>query len=162
MQLPKGFEPVEGRPGWNKSAIDDWETLEKCALTLHEQFPVSVQVVCGLLGRDMGHSIYVIENVSPLELVREFETGSHNSSDDPDDVYDELSRVFKVAPFRPYFVDSAGYKARFLKRLTIEQAREIDQILTVGMEGYMCEWTGDEDCIPATLVKENLLRLWWD
>ncbi len=162
MQLPKGFEPVAGRPGWHKTAIDDCQLLEAQALRLHEQFPVSVQVVCGLLGRDMGHSIYVIENASPLDLVREFETGSHNSSDDPDEVYDELSRVFKVAPFRPYFVDSAGYKARFLKRLTTRQSHKIADILTVGLEGYICEWTGVEDSIAETLVKENGLRLWWD
>ena len=164
MTIPIDFEPVDGRPGWYKTPTDDWQTLQARALKLHGQFSASVQLVCGLLEGDDGHAIYLVENASAIDLARDFETGSHNAFAGPEteQVCDELSRIFKVASFRPYFVDAAGYKAKFLDRLTTRQSQMIEGILTVGLEGYVSEWSGDGPILAETLVKENGLRLWWD
>ena len=75
---------------------------------------------------------------------------------------DELTRIFKVAPFRPYFADAAGYKAKFLDRLTAKQAQTIEGILTVGLESYISEWPGNGSIMAETLIKEDGLRLLWD
>jgi hypothetical protein len=164
MEIPSEFEPIDGRPGWYKTASDDWQTLEARVLDLHGQLPTSVQVVCGLLDRDEGHAIYLIEDATPIDVAREFGTGTHNAftGGEAEQVCDELSRVFKIAPFRPYFVDAAGYKAKFVGELTAKQAESIEGILTVGLEGYVSEWSGDGPIMADTLLKENGLRLWWD
>ena len=38
----------------------------------------------------------------------------------------------------------------------------IEGTVTVGLEGYVSEWSGDGPIMVETLVKENGLRLWWD
>jgi hypothetical protein len=164
MKPPREFQAVEGRPGWHKTSTDDWPKLEARVWELHEQFPAPIQVVCGFLPGDDGHAIYLIEDGSAIEVAREFETGSHNAfaGVETEQVCDELSCVLKVAPFRPYFADAAGYKAKFLDRLTARQAQAIERILTVGLEGYLSEWSGDGPIMAETLVEENGLRLWWD
>jgi hypothetical protein len=164
MKVPIEFKPIGGRSGWHRTSTDDPQTLEARALELHGQFETPVQIVCGSLESDDGYVLYLIENASATELAREFATGSHNDFEgsQPKRVYDELSRVFKIAPFRPYFIDDAGYKAKFLDPLTQEQAHAIESVLTVGLEGYVSEWSGDGPLMVDTLLKENGLRLWWD
>src|SRR5438477_9899250 len=101
MKLPSDFQPVDGRPGWHKTPTDDWQTVEARALKLHGQISAPVQVVCGFLEGDDGHAIYLVEDASAIDLAKEFETGSHNAFAGPEteQVCDELSRLFKVAPF---------------------------------------------------------------
>jgi hypothetical protein len=161
--LPWNFGPAGDRPGWFKMLVSGWLDLESSALQLQEQLPLPIQVVCGCLGDDDGHAIYLIENASPVDLAREFETGSHNKGDDMKKVCDELAQVFDVAPFRPYFVDAAGYKAKFLSPITRERASLIESILTVGLEGYdESDSSGNGSAIAESLIAENGFRLWWD
>jgi len=167
MKLPPEFQFIKGRTGWHRSPTGDWEQLEERALELQNQIPLPVQIFCGHRGDDAGPAIYLIEDVSPIELAKEFETGSHNALDkfETKRVCDELARIFKIAPFRPYFMDAAGYKAKFLEPLTLETAQSIVGILTVGLEGYASEWTGEESEMSEmveTLMRENQIRLWWD
>lgn len=163
--FPKDLAPVAGRPGWRKGDVGDWLEIERRVLLLQEKVLEPTQVVCGALDRDDGHAIYVIEGISPVELAREFATGSHDAwpGSDTAIVCDELTRIFRVAPFRTYFVDAAGYKARFKSQITVEQAAEIERIVSVGLEGYSSDWTiEDGPNIAKVILAENQIRLWWD
>jgi hypothetical protein len=164
MNIPSDFKPVPGRQGWYRSSRGDWRKLEVRARELQTQFDLPVQVFCGLLESDDGHCLYLIEDASVADIARVFETGSHNAFPRPqtERVCDELSRVYEIAPFRPYFVDAAGYKATFLQPITQDQAKQVESVLTVGLEGYVSEWSGNGPLMVDTLVKENGLRLWWD
>ena len=85
----------------------------------------------------------------------------------PKKVRKELARLHKIAPFRPYSVDAAGYKARFTSPVPLNRCVQIEkkQILSEGLEGYASEWTGDEqegEYLRAKIFKEQGIRLWWD
>jgi hypothetical protein len=165
MNLPIDFQPVLDRPGWHTTAAAHWEAQECRELQLHESFPLPLQIVCGYIDGDSAHCIYAIENTSAVELAREFETGSHNPPffrSQVTQVVVQLSRVFELAPFRPYFIDPAGYKAKFINPITARLANAIEDILTVGLESYASEYSGDGPLMADTLISENGLRLWWD
>lgn len=157
-QLALDLQAVPGRVNWYRTETGDWSVLESRVLELQDEHSLGAwQLFCGALDYD-GHSIYAIEGASPIELARAFQTGSHNAWD-TDQVADELTRVFGIAPFRPYFIDIAGYKCRFDPPLSRTQAELIEQVLTVGMETY-CDV--DDLSMVSILLSENALRLWWD
>ena len=122
------------------------------------------QLICGSTDKDDGHAIYAIEGITPVEAARAFGTGSHNAWPVPETerVCDELSRVFEIVPFRPYFVDAAGYKCRFARQIKPEEAAAAEQILTAGVEGYLSRWSGEGSLLADAVIAENELRLWWD
>jgi hypothetical protein len=164
FNLPLELDPVEDRPGWYRTAPSTYAELERQAIQLQVNLPDHLQLFCGMLGYDIGHAIYVIENISSIEIAREFQVGSHNAFGPSIQakVCNELTRVFEIANFRPYFIDAAGYKARFLKQITENQAASIEEILTQGLEGYASEWSGDGPLLANTVLEENQIRLWWD
>jgi hypothetical protein len=121
------------------------------------------QLVCGLLDDDENHAIYAIDGISAVEVARQFGTGSHNNWPEAvDEVCEELSRVFEIAPFRPYFADAAGYKCRFTPPISRTQAEMVGQLVTQGLEAYVSEGLGEDRLFVETLISENGLRLWWD
>jgi hypothetical protein len=169
--LPLDLRPVPARPGWFRTAPGNWETQEALVLHLQDRHPLGGwQLVCGQLSDDshepaidVSHSIYAIDGLSPIDLARAFATGSHNlMAPVTDQVCDELARVFAVAPFRPSFVDAAGYKCRFDRPISRAQARQIEEILTEGLEGYLADYSGEGPLLVDALLAENALRLWWD
>jgi hypothetical protein len=68
--------------------------------------------------------------------------------------------VYEIAPFRPYFIDPAGYKCRFVPTVSRQQAGAIEDILSVGFEGYAQD--DIDGPLADVIVAENGLRLWWD
>ena len=164
--LPLDLLPVPGLDGWYRTAIGR-NYSETAARVLALQGAPRLdewQIVCGCKGDDAGHSIYVIHGFSPIELAREFRTGSHNAwpKAETDKVCEQLGSVFEIAPFQPYFIDAAGFKCRFIQPISSQQADAIERILTVGLEGYVSEWSGQGPIVADTVVAENGLRLWWD
>jgi hypothetical protein len=157
------LHPVPERAGWYRTAAGRWEALQARVLEVQNRRPLGRwQLVCGLLGDDEdGHAIYAIDGISPVDVARGFATGSHNASE-TDRVCEQLARVFEVAPFRPYFADAAGYKCRFERPISREQGAAVEQILTVGLEGYHSEWSGVGPLVADAVVAENGLRLWCD
>jgi hypothetical protein len=111
FNLTPELHPVNGRPGWYRTKSDNWRILEARAIELQPKLPKNVQLFCGLLGNQGGHAIYVIEDQSAIEIARQFDVGAHNAFHGPGaaKVCDQLQRIFEIAPFRPYFVDAAGY-----------------------------------------------------
>ena len=166
MQIPDNFSPLEDREGWYVSPTADYRALEQYVLELQNTIALPVQVLCGHMAEDRGHRLYLIEDIEPAELIEQFECGSHNLSsighDDSEQCYEEMEAVHQIAPYRPYFADGAGFKARFLESISQEKALQIEDILTVGLEGYQSDWSGEGPVLAETLVKENQVRLWWD
>jgi len=155
--FPLRLRPVPGRDGWYRTRIGDWEELEARVLALQDSTQFGTwQVICGLLDHENGHRIFVIDAVHPVELARQFGTGSHNAWD-TEQVCNELAKVYDIAPFRPYFIDPAGYKCRFVPAISRQQANAIEEFITVGMEPY-----GDVESLAGTLVANIELRMWWD
>src|SRR5262245_5438466 len=145
--LPLQLRPVPARNGWYRTSMADWEALEARVLALQDSARLGAwQLVCGLLDDENGHRIFVIDGVHPVELARQFATGSHNASCETEEVCQELAKVYEIAPFRPYFIDPAGYKCRFVPTISRQQADAIEEFITVGMEPY-----GDVDSLAATL-----------
>lgn len=139
--------------------------LEARVLALQDANDLNAwQLVCGYIGGENGHRIFAIEGTHPVDLAREFRTGSHNLWSNPqtERVCAQLAMIFELAPFRPYFVDDAGYKSRFIQPISRQQADAIEHILTVGLEGYVSEWTGYGPIVADAVLAENGLRLWWD
>ncbi|MCZ7647195.1 MAG: hypothetical protein M5U26_18390 [Planctomycetota bacterium] len=164
-ELKLEFRPVPGLPGWHQTLIGDWQKLEARVLQLQDRNKLNGwQLVCGLREDDDGHAIYAIEGMHAVELARAFGTGTHNCWHAPetDQACAELNRIYKILPFRPYFVDAAGYKCRFERRISKKQAAQVEQILTVGLEGYYGEWSGEGPVLANTVIVDNGLRLWWD
>lgn len=166
MQIPKEFSPIEERDGWYVSPTADYLALEQYVFQLQNTIALPVQVICGRMADDPGHRLYLIEDIEPAEVIEQFETGMHGlysyGQDDSEQCYEEMEAVYKIAAYRPYFADAAGFKARFLETLSAAQALRIEDVLTVGLEGYQSEWSGQGPVVADTLMKENQIRLWWD
>lgn len=165
-ELPLELNPIAERDGWFRTELFDWTDAEALVLQIQDNYPLGdSQLICGLLEEMEGHAIFLIENISAIEIAREFETGSHNAWPEPetDQVCSDLRRVFEVAPFRPFFADAAGYKCRFNSPLTRAQAKAIEKIITVGLEAYdPGEDFENPDWLTEIVISENGLRLWWD
>ena len=109
QKLPLDLQPVSGRSGWYKTPVGEWDELEARVLKLQDAHKLgNWQLICGMLRDDnTGHSIYLIDGICPIELAREFATGSHNAGwpeaeeEEIEEVCRELACVFKIAPFRP-------------------------------------------------------------
>jgi len=162
--LPLELLPVPGRDRWYQTPIGEGKQLQALVLQLQDSNQLAAwQIVCGMHGYD-GHRIFAISGVSAVKLAREFCTGSHQVYTTPESekVCEQLAKVYEVAPFRPYFVDCAGYKCRFIQPISRPQSLAVEKILTVGLEGYVSEWSGHGPILADAVLAENGLRLWWD
>ena len=158
--LPASFKPVRRREGWFCLPVRGFDASDEVVLKLHSQIPLPVQIFCGAMPKSTSQSIYAIQDISSSQLARIFETGSHSGSAfETEKLCEQLENIYRIAPFRPYFIDSAGYKASFQKQITLKQAKLIASLVVIGVDGYSAE-TGT--AIAKTLVAENEIRFWWD
>jgi hypothetical protein len=165
------FEAIEGRPGWYRAdrGCDSLNIVELSKLIeltkrLNESRPAHTYFVCGSLADDRGYILYRIETHNPLDVVRGFEVGSHQGSDDVvATVLEEMALVHAQNPIVPFFADSAGLKCTFDLALTEQFGEFLDTALTEGLE-IMVEdaWENDEDGIGQGVRRTKCLELWWD
>lgn len=161
MQMPK-FHSIEDRPGWQRAdGCGDSEAVEELAMRLNASRPAHTYFVCGFLPDDSQHMLYRIETRDPLDIVREFEVGSHAELSYGENalptVLEEMTLVHARNPIVPFFADAAGLKCTFERLLTEEFGEFLDSTITEGIEVY-----GDAGCIGPVVMEEGFLHLWWD
>ncbi|GEM_PF-6749745 len=162
--------PVEGNGAWSYAVVQpdaDWAQVESLALErigLQEQ--LGAAIVAGML-EDGVLRLYVIPDLTPVELVARFRVGTRpgiGATGGTARCTQELAAVEKIIPFHVYSAGSSGFKCKFAHKATLEQAQRIEDILTVGMVGYVAEMTEKFDSwnISAKIAAENGIRLRWD
>jgi len=165
------FEPFRDFSGWYVCTEPtyseaDQHALGEIAKTLLPQARIDrYQLVSGLLDDDQpGHQLFAVFDIHPCDLITEFRVGSHNNEEQVvDEVYAQMTRIYEtVRPFRPYFVDAAGYHCAFEGRITKPESEKIEKILTVGLEWYWSRWERSGSPVVPVVLRENELHIWWD
>ena len=170
------FQPFRDRAGWfvctdPQCARADQVGLSELASERTESAAgEGYQIFCGLLDDAQAeHRLFAVTDTDPCELIREFRVGSHNQANRAvedatvEAVFTQMHGIYAVRPFRPYFIDAAGYHCRFVGSLTRDEAIAIERLFKEGGESYAANWDGDdEDYVLTQLLSENELHLWWD
>lgn len=175
------FQSFRDRDGWfvctdRRCERADGLALGDLAKELTDQAAVAgYQLFCGLLDDDQpDHQLFAIAGADACKLIRVFRVGSHNQGSRAvedatvEAVFEEMRRIFEVRPFRPYFIDAAGYHCRFVGPLSREEAARIGELFHGnGEEWYASNWYEDTlegfpEYVIAELLRENELHLWWD
>lgn len=120
-------------------------------------------------------SLYAIANADPIRLMAMFDVGNHNdyTGDTPVRARRYMAALSTTDPFVPYFVDPAGFKVRFIDRVSAALARDIagavlefdPDALAVGEALTRLEDAGDLDIVDAlgqVIHERQRLELWWD
>ena len=161
MLLPE-FETIEGQPGWfrAKGGSDVYE-IEELARRLNSSRPPHTYFVCGFLSDDQQHMLYRIETRNPLDILREFEVGSHAELSYGENalpmVLEQMALLHSQNAIVPYFADAAGLKCTFEGPLTEEFAEFLDSTISEGVEIY-----ADAGHVGPVVIREKFLHLWWD
>jgi hypothetical protein len=161
MPMPR-FTAVPDQPGWSRADVDgDSYALEEVARKLNEQRPTDTYFVCGALPCDDFHSLYRVETRDPLDIVRAFQVGTHAELSYGEDahpaVLDQMAAVHARNPIVPFFADAAGFKCTFERPVGKEFAEFLDSAICEGAEAY-----ADEGYVGPVVMREGILRLWWD
>lgn len=159
------FTAINERPGWSRASnvSDDWDVIEEMAKTLNSTRPARTYFVCGRLQGDSQHFLYRVEIGDPIEIIKAFQVGTHAAESYGEDahpaVLEQMTQVHARNPIVPFFADPAGLKCTFEKPLSQDFAKFLDSVITEGVEAYADE---DEGYIAPVVMREGLLRLWWD
>jgi hypothetical protein len=101
------FEPLPSRAGWFTARDVADQDAHDVASRIHSQFEVGPEMVfCGLSLEAAPNRVYLVESSDPVELVQEFQVGSHAFYDSEvvDKTYRMLAAIYRFAPFTPVFV----------------------------------------------------------
>ena len=156
------FSVVNAERAWYRaSAGNDYLKVEEMAKELNRSRPTNTYFVCGLRQDDSTHMLYRIETSDPLEIVREFEVGSHCDyiPDIGSKVLQELAVVHERNPLVPFFADAAGFKCTFEIPLDDDFAEFLDSSVGEGLEIYA---QSDDGEFGSVVLKSGFLHLWWD
>jgi hypothetical protein len=161
MPTPK-FTAVEDKPGWSRADIVvDSYAAQEMARTLNAKRPAHTCFVCGALPDDGPHSLYRIETRDPLDITRDFQVGTHAELSYGEDAHpaglEQMAMVHARKPIVPFFADDAGLKCTFEQPLREDFAEYLESVITEGVEAY-----ADEGYIAPVVMREGVLRLWWD
>ena len=135
--------------------------MEKTAKAIAEDAKrEGYQVFCGLYDETQKcHQLFAVSGVDGCQLIRDFRVGSHNQGwADAEEseiraVYKQMTGIYQVRPFRPYFVDAAGYHCTFEGQITLREAAAVERLLEVGLEWYaQHEWQIEDDDSPQALA----------
>jgi hypothetical protein len=117
--------------------------------------------------RVLPRRIFLIPNMHPAEVAREFELGSHASylgGDVVEGTYEALKDLYGVAPFTPTFLDIAGLHAKFVPHIDRDVAEDFLETLQnhgcPGAQGWGDE--PDDQHIIDKFVREQKFHFWWD
>jgi hypothetical protein len=105
--------------------------------------------------------IAYFEPRNSIDVAIWLKVGSHNDGADPEEVASLLQRTDKEFPLAAYFADDAGYKARFVSPISLEEARIIaDRFSSISEGENIAEGFG----LPLAefIYASQSLQLWWD
>jgi hypothetical protein len=115
-------------------------------------------VFVGMLSGDRHYGIFALPNVDPVRLMEIFEVGRHNDFgiDAAGRAARYMRALYETDRFVPYFIDPAGVKVRFVERVSVARAGEIEaSVLDFDPDAY--EFANQE-----AILREQKLALWWD
>jgi hypothetical protein len=164
------FSPIADRPGWFVSDTNgDYDSFMELAKRLNEARPPHTYFVCGMLPYARSPKLYRITTHDPLDVIREFEVGSHAEMSYGENanpaVLEQMALVHARNPIVPFFADSAGFKCTFEKPLTVEFGEFLDETIEEGAEAYLSGYEGYEEVgwlIGPLVIRDGFLHLWWD
>lgn len=172
------FKPFRKRAGWYITTywnIPRAEILNHCNKLKDESKRLTqqaaaenYQLFCGIADdRQKAHQLFAVKDADACQLAKELRVGSHNRANTDAEnetveiVFEALTSIAKVRKFRPYYIDAAGYHARFTGVISRDEAKRVTKLLEptyrVGNE-----WTESEENDVLKMVEENELHLWWD
>lgn len=172
------FESFRGRAGWyvmpqkpvdRKQLLTHWNQLQDLAKANSDSAVTEgYTLFCGLFDdRQKGRTIFAVKNADACELAKEFRVGSHNRANAAVEektielVFQTLSAITQVRKFRPYFIDAAGFYARFDGAIFEREARKVIELLEPTYRNGNESFDSLESDIKK-MVEENELHLWWD
>jgi hypothetical protein len=159
------FIQLNNKPGWSRAPerVDDPCALEEIAKDFNRKRGPHTYHVCGLLTGDSQHWLYRVETGDPIEIVRTFEVGTHAEISYGESalpkVLQQMMLVHARNPIVPFFADPAGLKCTFEQPLSAEFADFLESVINEGVEAYADE---EEGYVGPAVLREGILRLWWD
>lgn len=156
------FTSIKTKPSWSRAEIaGDSCAAEELAITLNSTRPARTYFVCGLLPDDSRYHMYRIETLDPLDIVRDFQVGTHAEIsygvDAHPAVLEQMALVHARNPIVPFLADSAGLKCTFERQVCEDFADFLDATIMEGFEAYE-----EAGCIGIVVMSEGFLHLWWD
>ena len=131
------------------------------ARSLNEERSAHTYFVCGARPGDGPHRLYRVETRDPLDIVRAFQVGTHAALsygvDAHPTVLKEMAMVHARNPVVPFFADAAGLKCTFEQPVREDFAEFLESAISEGVEAY-----AEEGYIAPLVLREGMLRLWWD
>lgn len=105
--------------------------------------------------------IAYFEPRNSIDVAIWLKVGSHNDRADPEEVAGLLERTNREFPLAAYFADEAGYSARFVSPISLEEARIIADRFSSISDG---EDIAEDFGLPLAefIFASQSLQLWWD